>query len=33
MITQENKYDILVEALVNEIYVELYFNKYFKYKS
>ena len=31
IITQENKYDILVEALVNEVYVELYFNQYFKY--
>ena len=31
MITQENKYDIYLEALVNEVYVELYFNQYFKY--
>jgi hypothetical protein len=30
-ITQENKYDILVEAIVNEVYVDLYFNQYFKY--
>ena len=30
-ITQENKYDILVEAIVNEVYIELYFNQYFKY--
>ena len=31
MITQENKYDIYLEALVNEVYVELYFNQCFKY--
>ena len=31
IITQENKYDILIEAIVNEAYIELYFIQHLKY--
>ena len=30
MINQEDKYDILVEALVNEVYIETYYKQYFR---
>ena len=31
IITQENNYDILIEAIVNEAYIELYFIQHLKY--
>ena len=31
IITQENKYDIFIEAIVNEAYIELYFIQHLKY--
>ena len=31
ILMQENKYDILVEAIVNEAYIELYYKQYLRY--